>query len=228
VVPVEQAPRLSLNVGRMSLLNGEAARAIQKEWITLTTFRAQATVANTDVAGPRWKHIADAGSVAIFENLRALPRVWLANSERVASGPQQLEIIRTGRISAETKWQPLDEALVEGPAGVALPKEKPPSGRAEITRRTPNRVELATDSFTPSLLVLADNYYPGWRAEVDGRAARIMRVNYNQRGVALPAGRHVVMFSYQPTSVLTGLLVSGLSLVLLLVWMNSRPRESLA
>jgi hypothetical protein len=226
LVPVDEAPRLSLSVGRMSLINGEAARAIQKEWITLTTSQPLPAAANVDAAGPRWKHVVDAGPVAIFENLRALPRAWLVNSERVAPGPQQLEIIRTGKISGETKWQPLDEALVERPSGVAFPKEKPPPGRAEIIGRTPNRVQVATDSFTASLLVLADNYYPGWRAEVDGRAARIMRVNYNQRGVALPAGRHVVTFSYQPASVLIGLLVSGLSLMLLLVWMNSRPPES--
>jgi hypothetical protein len=227
LVPVAEAPRLSLNVGRMSLVNGEGARAIQKEWITLTTSRPQPAAANVDAAGPRWKHLVDAGPVAIFENRRALPRVWLVSSEHVVSGPNQLEIIRTGKISAETKWQPLDQVLVEGPAGVAFPKEKPPPGRAEIAGRTPNRVEVATDSLTPSLLVLADNYYPGWRAEVDGHAARIMRVNYNQRGVALPAGKHFVTFSYQPASVLTGLLVSGLSLVLLLVWMNSRPRQTL-
>jgi hypothetical protein len=226
LVPVDEAPRLSLSVGRMSLINGEAARAIQKEWIALTTSQPQPAAANVDAAGPRWKHLVDAGPVAIFENLRALPRVWLVNSERVASGPQQLKIIRTGKISAETKWQPLNEVLVERPAGVAFPNERPPPGRAEITGRTPNRIQVATDSFTPSLLVLADNYYPGWRAEVDGRPARIMRVNYNQRGVALPAGKHLVMFSYQPASVLIGLLVSGLSLMLLLVWMNSGPRES--
>jgi Bacterial membrane protein YfhO len=228
LVPVAEAPRLSLNIGRMSLINAETARAIQKEWIALTTSRPQPAAANADAASPRWKHLVDAGPVAIFENLRALPRVWLATAERIASGPQQLEIIRSGKIFGEAKWQPLDEVLVEGPSGLAFPKEKPPPGRAEIAARTPNRVDVATDSFTPSLLVLADNYYPGWRAEVDGRAARIMRVNYNQRGVALPAGRHLVTFSYQPGSVLTGLLVSGLSLVLLLGWMNSRPRESLA
>jgi len=228
LIPVDEAPRLSLNVGRMSLINGEAARAIQEEWIALTTSQPQPAAANVDAAGPRWKRVVDAGPVAIFENLRALPRVWLVNSERVASGPQQLEIIRTGKTSAETKWQPLDEVLAEGPTGVVFPNEKSPPGRAEITGLTPNRIQVATDSFTPSLLVLADNYYPGWRAEVDGRPARIIRVNYNQRGVALSAGKHFVMFSYQPASVLIGLLVSGLTLMILLVWMNSRSRESLA
>jgi hypothetical protein len=226
VVPVEDAPRLSLNIGRMSLINGEAARAIQKEWITLSTARPQTTLAKESPAGTRWKHLVDAGPVAIFENTWALPRAWLANSERVAAGPKQLEIIRTGKTSTEAKWQPLEEVLVDSPTGVAFPSEKPPPGQTEIMRRTPNRVEITTDSVGPSVLVLADNYYPGWRAEVDGRAARILRANYNQRGVTLPAGRHRVTFSYQPTSVLAGVLVSGVCLVLLLIWMNAQPAQS--
>jgi len=107
-----------------------------------------------------------------------------------------------------------------------LQLEKPPPGTTEIIGRTPNRVEIATESDTPSLLVLADNFYPGWRGEVDGRPRPIMRVNYNQRGVALSGGKHRVVFSYQPKPVLAGLLVSGSALLLLLWWMNSRPRPT--
>jgi len=97
---------------------------------------------------------------------------------------------------------------------------------AEVTRQEPNRVDVTTNSDSPSLLVLADNYYPDWRAEVDGRPAGIMRVNYNQRGVALSGGIHRVTFSYRPRYFLRGLLVSGVTLVLLVVWMMMRPRES--
>jgi hypothetical protein len=226
LVPVEEAPRLSLNLGRMSLINGEAARAIQKEWITLTTSGPQASRANDSATSPRWKHLIDAGPVAIFENNRALPRAWLANAERVTTGPQQLEIIRSGKISGDSNWEPLDEVLVEGPTGVAFPTEKSQPRRVEITRRTPNRVDVSTDALTPSLLVLGDNYYPGWRAEVDGRVARIMRVNYNQRGVALPAGKHLVTFSYRPTSVIIGLVVSAVTALVLLVWIKTQKRVS--
>src|SRR5205085_5715910 len=225
LVPVEDAPRLSLNVGRMSLISGDRARAIQKEWITLETARPRAMPPNSAEASARWKHVADVGPVAIFENNRSLPRAWLVNSERVVPGPQQLEIIRTGKISADMKWQPLEEVLVEKATGVAFPKEKSSPGRAEMTWRAPNRVEIATDSLTPSLLLLADNYYPGWRAEIYGHRTTIVRANYNQRGVALPAGKHLVIFSYRPRSVLTGLLVSGVALLSLLWWMKRQPRE---
>ena len=225
LTPVAEAPRLSVNVGRMSLINGDAARAIQKEWITVQSSRAPNPAEVATNQRPRWKHVADVGPVAIFENIRALPRAWLAGSEKVATEQQQIEIIRTGRISAETEWRPLSEALVEKSTGIPFPAEAPP-GRAEITRQEPNRVDVTTASDTASLLVLADNHYPGWGTEVDGRPAAILRVNYNQRGVALPGGIHRVTFWYQPRSFLLGLIVSAVALVLLIVWMNLRPRKS--
>jgi hypothetical protein len=221
VVPVPEAPRLSLNVGRISLSSGDRAVAIQKEAVTVGHSPESPVETTTN---PRWKHVADIGPVAIFENNRALPRAWLASSERIATDPQQLQIIRSGKISPETKWDPLAEALVERATGVAFPQEKPSPGTAEIIHREPNRVEITTESATPALLILADNFYPGWRAEVDSHPRPIMRVNYNQRGVALAGGRHRVVFSYQPRRILAGLLVSGLSLLLLLWWMNSQPR----
>ena len=225
VAPVAEAPRLALNVGRMSLINGDAARAIQKDWITVQPSHAPNSVEVATNARPRWKHLADIGPVAIFENIRALPRAWLVSSERIANDRHQLEIIRTGKVSADTEWQPLTEALVERSTGISFPTDAS-AGRAEITRQEPNRVDVTTASDTASLLVLADNFYPGWRAEVDGRPTGIVRVNYNQRGVGLTAGIHRVSFSYRPRSVLGGLLVSGVAFVLLLAWMNLRPSES--
>jgi hypothetical protein len=43
-------------------------------------------------------------------------------------------------------------------------------------------------------------------------------VNYNLRGVAVPAGNHVVAFVYWPKSVLIGLLISLLALAVLVLW----------
>jgi uncharacterized membrane protein YfhO len=67
-------------------------------------------------------------------------------------------------------------------------------------------------------LVLGENHYPGWRAYVDGRAVETPRVNFNLRGVALPAGEHTVEFVYRPKSVLYGLALSLLTLAALLLW----------
>jgi hypothetical protein len=211
-------------VGPIAVRLGDRAVPIRREWITLESARLGNVPAVSD-AGPRWTRVAVVRSIAVFENNRALPRTWLASGEHVATGPQQLEIIRTGKISGDTKWDPFSEVLVEKPTGVAFATEKPPPGRTEVTRLEPNRVTVTTDASAPSLLILADNYYPGWRAELDGRRTRIVRVNYNQRGVAVGAGKHVVNFNYQPDSLLAGLFLSGVSLLVLLWWMNSQRRE---
>ena len=46
------------------------------------------------------------------------------------------------------------------------------------------------------MLLLNDQYDPGWSVTVDGRPAELMRCNYLMRGVYLPAGTHTVEFSF--------------------------------
>jgi uncharacterized membrane protein YfhO len=104
-------------------------------------------------------------------------------------------------------------------------------GEARVTRHEPNRVEVEVEVATsaPAVLVLSENYYPGWRAAVDGRAAELLRVDYNLRGVVVSPGRHEVSFRYRPRSVLWGALVSLLTLAALIVWcLRGRTKDETA
>lgn len=64
------------------------------------------------------------------------------------------------------------------------------------------------------LFVLADQYYPGWEATIDGRMTGILQVNLVNRGVLLEPGDHVVTMRYRPQSLRTGLLVAGAGILL--------------
>jgi len=220
VAGIKRAPQLTLDVKRISLLKNGAAEPMRGEWVEKLPAREGDW---TDVAGAasigsgRWRLAAESEYLQIYENAHALPRAWLAIEEVVASEEDELAIIRTGKLPGGKAWDPLQTVLVEKPTmsvfGASMIR-----GSADVTRHEPNRVEVKTASVAPAILGLSENHYPGWRAYVDGRSVDVMRVDYNLRGVAVPAGNHVVEFVYRPKSVLAGLAVSLLTLGLLLFW----------
>src|SRR5581483_10990340 len=54
----------------------------------------------------------------------------------------------------------------------------------------------------PGLLVLTDNNFPGWKANVDGEPAELVTADYTFRGVPLGEGEHTVEFTFSPQSVI--------------------------
>jgi hypothetical protein len=72
------------------------------------------------------------------------------------------------------------------------------------------------------LLILADTFYPGWTAQVDGQAVELHQVNLNFRAVSVPSGSKIVRFAYQPWWVWPGVLLSIFSLLVTLVLFRSR------
>ena len=73
---------------------------------------------------------------------------------------------------------------------------------------------------TAGMVVLADLWDKGWRATLDGHGAKILMVNHAIRGVIAPAGKHQIVFRYEPDSAKIGRIVSGLSLALTLAWLT--------
>lgn len=71
-----------------------------------------------------------------------------------------------------------------------------PGGTARITHYSPNRVLVEVEMPTEGLIFLSDNYYPGWKAYVDGKETKIHRANYTFRAVPVPQGKHIVEFTY--------------------------------
>jgi hypothetical protein len=217
-----RAPDLTLSVTRITLADGESAFPLRREWVkkesAASTEQLNPLSERDKSTTPRWRRLAEVGTVAVFENTRTLPRAWLATSELVAAEEDELSIIRTGKTRGGAAWHPLETALVESSTGIRFERRNEPPGNAAVVRNEPNRVEVKTKSLAPAILVLSANHYPGWRASVDGRSVDVIRVNYNLRGVAVPAGDHLVAFVYRPKSVLVGLVISLLALAALVLW----------
>jgi hypothetical protein len=146
----------------------------------------------------------------LFENPHVLPRAFTVHRVSAAPPPERLL-----PLLAQPTFDPLVESFAEVDPGLERPSSPPPRGTpATIVRDEPHVVEVEATLGAPGLVVLADSFYPGWRATVDGREADIVPVNHLFRGVAAPAGTHRVLFEYRPASVRYGALISAVGLVL--------------
>jgi hypothetical protein len=65
-------------------------------------------------------------------------------------------------------------------------------------------VKLSAPAPAGAALVASENYYPGWRATVDGKPAEVYRTNYVLMGVPLPAGATTVEFTFDNATYPTG------------------------
>jgi hypothetical protein len=93
-----------------------------------------------------------------------------------------------------------------------------PDARVDWHEDRPTSLRMTVSSPRPGWLVLLDSWDPGWKAEVDGREAAVVRANVGFRAVRVPAGTSTVSFSYEPASVVAGAVLSGVVIVATLVF----------
>src|SRR5262249_29181469 len=111
-------------------------------------------------------------------------------------------------------------ALVESaPASGFTGAAANPAGAAvDLVTDDPEHVVLRVTAPARGFGFLADEYFPGWRATVNGTPAAILRGNYAFRLVEVPEGVSSVEFRYAPASVRIGAAVSGATVLALCLW----------
>ncbi len=152
--------------------------------------------------------LVHSGDVKIYENLDVLPRVRLLyDRQPVADVDAALTLLASGAID------PVNRAVVETVHGPPISPVEEPTGAITLVSYAAEQIVARVATNTPALLVIADSYYPGWTAQIDGEDAPVLPVNAMLRGVFTPVGEHVVTLTYAPRSWRVGLWLSGMSLL---------------
>jgi Bacterial membrane protein YfhO len=146
----------------------------------------------------------------VVRNRQALPPAFVAYRWR-RSPSQNASLFE---MAAGTPRQARDDPVIETSAAPP-PGPVPAATVARVVSRSDTAVTLAVRAWAPGRLVLLDTYYPGWHAEVDGRATPIQPADGAFRAVAVGPGRHTVRFFYRPASVIAGGAVSVAALAAL-------------
>jgi hypothetical protein len=179
------------------------------------------------IRGPELHEIEGAGPVHLYEVPGKRARV-VQRARAVASN------LEAALILTRPGFDPEQEILVHA-APSALPVEASNAseagtaiGDASIVEETSRRQRLQVNAPQGGFLLLADMYYPGWHATVDGADAPIFRANVSLRAVPLSAGTHRVEFFYDATPFFRGLKIACAGLAGLLIWVLGLSYRSIS
>ena len=158
------------------------------------------------------------GDWHIFKSLTFAPRVFLAQTVQTYKNEADFS-----EKFFSPSFDPTRNVLL--PAMPAELSNNTATGSAIITNYTTDTVSVLTKSDATKILVLTDTYYPGWIAKIDDKPTKIIRANWTQRALLVPAGTHTVTFHYEPHSVRLGMILSMISIGALLFIIIIGPKR---
>ena len=157
--------------------------------------------------------------LAVYENPHPMPRAFVVNGAQVLPAD-------AAQVAALPALDPRKTAILD-----RLPQPAPvgdgrPFTAATLASAERHHVRVEADAAAPGVLVLSETYYPGWSATLDGKPAELLRADYAFRGVALPAGHHVVEMTFASRPTRAGLALSALGLAALAALAIRRRRRA--
>lgn len=102
--------------------------------------------------------------------------------------------------------------------------------KCDVVEQTSQALRIKCSAQQDGLLYMAEHYYPGWIADLDGQPVKIIKANGLNRAVIIPKGEHTLSLAYRPF-VLNwgfciagiGVLMTGLMMLLVSSFEKSRP-----
>ncbi|PJF43900.1 MAG: hypothetical protein CUN55_06715 [Phototrophicales bacterium] len=158
------------------------------------------------------------GPFMIYQLTDPRPFAHLIYNVRFASSEE------TRSILADLSFSLRDTVLLLPEDKAKIPNIREGEGSVAVNTFLPEYIALQASTNTDAVLSLALPYINGWRAEIDGQPAEILKAYDGLMAVVLPSGTHTIILRYQPLSFLIG---AGISIISLLVVVISLGRAYL-
>jgi hypothetical protein len=180
-------------------------------WKGLDLLSVESFVTSTSLPGTEAEVLRSHGFS--IEKTVAYIEIWRRPAPPLARVFYDTDVVATreARVAALPTYPLLERALVNEPVnGLGTPTAPPVVKNTAVENNT---VELDVTSSAKGLLVLADPYYPGWQATVNGKRQEILHADVAFRGVVVPSGHSTVVFTYHDSKRTLGLILLPLSLL---------------
>ena len=143
----------------------------------------------------------------VYKRADALPRAWIVHRIIQDSHDKVVRAVETRAVDLRTT------ALVERPLALQAPADALTNESVRFISYSPDVIRAQATAATASLLIFSEMYDPGWRVQVNGQAAELLRVDGVLRGVPIPAGSSSVTMTYRPASVTIGATFGALAVL---------------
>src|SRR5271165_1074866 len=167
-----------------------------------------------------------AGSgIKVFSNPGARPRVWAVHSVIPVRNWDEAH-----RLLGDPAFDLSKATYLDHKISVPELEDCPaPGDQVSLLERNQWRVRIQATLQCTGIVVLNDNFYPGWRAYVDGERVAILPAYMSVRGVVIKSGKHMIEMLYVPLSFYLGifLFVLGVAATITLWSRNEASRENL-
>lgn len=148
----------------------------------------------------------DAKNRIVLTNASVEPRAWFAAA---VTGPlTYAEILVRLQQGHDQHGSP----LVEDELPTKIPASPAPPQPVGFRKFSANELQLEVAAPSDGLLVLAEAWHPGWKAEAGGTVIEAIPANGWMRAFPLPAGHHHVRVFYEQDFLWPGLVISLLAL----------------
>ena len=182
-------------------------------------------------AGPSRGPLAEQGSTRLFEGSDRGDQVPVVGIWTVVPG-----FDAALRAVTRPGFDPRAQVILESDPGLGhsvVGESGATAGRARYLALEPQSAVVSVEAVAPGLVLIRTPYARGWRAEVDGRQARLLPADFLMQAVPVAAGHHTIRLTYDDPSIGYGLGASALGLgilgglILLVGRRDRRKRRSL-
>ncbi len=156
------------------------------------------------------------GIPAVQQNPDAFGNAWFVDSYRLVPNADAemaaLDSLQPRRVAV------LDQRFADALQGLTIQTDSADSIR--LTSYKPNELTYESNAKSDQLAVFSEVYYnvrDEWQVTIDAQPAPLLRADYLLRALRVPAGKHTIVFRFDPVSVRTGNIIDLISSILLVL-----------
>lgn len=136
----------------------------------------------SEIKEPKFQEVFREGKTIVYENKKVLKRAFFVEStEKINSENDEISKM-------------LESDLSKIAFGKTIETNNYSIGTSKIVNYSENEINVETNNEGEGFLFISDNFYPTWKATIDGNSTTIYKTNLTFRGIVVPKGKHEIKF----------------------------------